>query len=131
MADAAIAEPKATFAFLDAFANSWNRHDTAATLAAMTDDCVFETSFGPTVTGTRYVGQAETRRGIEDVFKQFPDALWNGPRHFIAGDRGVTEWVFTGTRSDGTRVEVQGCDVFTFRDGKIAVKNSYRKQRTV
>jgi steroid delta-isomerase-like uncharacterized protein len=131
MADAAIAEPKATFAFLDAFANSWNRHDTAAILAAMTDDCVFETSFGPTVAGTRYVGQAETRRGIEDVFKQFPDALWNGPRHFIAGDRGVTEWVFTGTRSDGTRVEVQGCDVFTFRDGKIAVKNSYRKQRTV
>ena len=130
MADAAIAEPKATFAFLDAFANSWNRHDTAAILAAMTDDCVFETSFGPTVAGTRYVGQAETRRGIEDVFKQFPDALWNGPRHFIAGDRGVTEWVFTGTRSDGTRVEVQGCDVFTFRDGKIAVKNSYRKQRT-
>jgi steroid delta-isomerase-like uncharacterized protein len=131
MADAAIAEPKATFAFLDAFANSWNRHDTAAILAAMTDDCVFETSFGPTVAGTRYVGQAETRRGIEDVFKQFPDALWNGPRHFIAGDRGVTEWVFTGTRSDGTRVEVQGCDVFTFRDGKITVKNSYRKQRTV
>ena len=131
MADAAIAEPEATFAFLDSFANSWNRHDTAAILAAMTDDCVFETSFGPTVAGTRYVGQAETRRGIEDVFKQFPDALWNGPRHFIAGDRGVTEWVFTGTRSDGTRVEVQGCDVFTFRDGKIAVKNSYRKQRTV
>ena len=131
MADAAIAEPKATFAFLDAFANSWNRRDTAAILAAMTDDCVFETSFGPTVAGTRYVGQAETRRGIEDVFKQFPDALWNGLRHFIAGDRGVTEWVFTGTRSDGTRVEVQGCDVFTFRDGKIAVKNSYRKQRTV
>ncbi|WP_262269991.1 hypothetical protein [Microvirga yunnanensis] len=27
-------------------------------------------------------------------------------------------------------VEVQGCDVFTFQDGKIAVKNSYRKQRT-
>jgi hypothetical protein len=25
---------------------------------------------------------------------------------------------------------VQGCDVFTFRDGKISVKNSYRKQRT-
>jgi hypothetical protein len=27
-------------------------------------------------------------------------------------------------------VEVTGCDIFTFRDGKIAVKNSYRKQRT-
>jgi len=24
---------------------------------------------------------------------------------------------------------VQGCDLFTFRDGKIALKNSYRKNR--
>jgi len=27
-------------------------------------------------------------------------------------------------------VEVTGCDLFTFRDGRIAVKNSYRKQRS-
>jgi hypothetical protein len=39
--------------------------------------------------------------------------------------------VFAGTTRDGTAVEVQGCDVFTFRDGLIAVKNSYRKQRDV
>jgi ketosteroid isomerase-like protein len=32
-------------------------------------------------------------------------------------------------RADGTRVEVHGCDLFTFRDGKIALKNSYRKNR--
>ena len=60
----------------------------------------------------------------------FPDAQWGNPRHFIEGDRGVSEWTFTGTRvADGARVEVNGCDVFTFRDGKIAVKNSYRKNR--
>jgi ketosteroid isomerase-like protein len=59
----------------------------------------------------------------------FPDAQWNDPRHFVAGDRGVSEWRFTGTRSDGTRVEVNGCDVFTFRDGKIHVKDSFRKFR--
>lgn len=69
------------------------------------------------------------RRGVEEVFTTFRDAQWNEPKHFIAGDRGVSEWVFTATRPDGTRVEVQGCDVFTFRDGKIGVKNSYRKQR--
>jgi hypothetical protein len=26
-------------------------------------------------------------------------------------------------------VEVTGCDIFTFREGKIAVKNSFRKNR--
>ena len=32
-------------------------------------------------------------------------------------------------KRDGKRVEVTGCDLFTFRDGKIAIKNSYRKNR--
>jgi ketosteroid isomerase-like protein len=47
----------------------------------------------------------------------------------VAGDRGVSEWLFTGTTSDGKKVEVNGCDVFTFKDGKIALKNSYFKNR--
>ena len=50
-------------------------------------------------------------------------------RHFVVGDRGVSEWTFTGTRADGSHVEVHGCDIFTFRDGRIALKNSYRKNR--
>jgi steroid delta-isomerase-like uncharacterized protein len=119
-----------TTAFLDAFAEAWNRHDTDAILSMMTHDCVFESSRGPDVKGTVYTGQDEVRRGVEEVFATFPDVRWREPKHFIAGDRSVSEWVFTATAQDGTRVEVQGCDVFTFRDGKIAVKNSYRKQRT-
>jgi steroid delta-isomerase-like uncharacterized protein len=119
-----------TLSFLDAFADAWNRHDTDAILSMMAEDCIFEASRGPDVKGTVYTGQDEVRRGVDEVFAAFPDAKWNGPRHFVAGDRGVSEWVFTATSPDGSRVEVQGCDVFTFRDGKIAVKNSYRKQRT-
>ena len=89
---------------------------------------MFEASAGVGVKGTVYNGQRQVRKGVEMVF--LSDAKWSGPKHFISGDRGVTEWVFSGTRGDGVRVEVQGCDVFTFRDGKIAVKNSYRKQRS-
>jgi len=48
----------------------------------------------------------------------------------FAGDRGVTEWIFTGTTADGKKVEVTGCDVFTFRNGKIAVEESYFENRT-
>lgn len=85
---------------------------------------------GPEVCGTRSEGAAALRAGFPLVWKTFPDAQWRNARHFVAGDRGVSEWTFTGTQADGTRVEVCGCDLFTFRDGKIAVKNSYRKQRT-
>jgi ketosteroid isomerase-like protein len=116
-------------AFLDAFADAWNRHDADAILSMMTPDCVFEASRGPDRKGTVYTGTDQIRLGIADVFATFPDARWREPRHFVAGDRGVSEWVFAGTSKDGTAVEVQGCDVFTFRDGLIAVKNSYRKQR--
>lgn len=115
---------------LEGFADAFNRHDADAIMAFMTDDCVFESSAGPEVCGTHYAGRAAVRAGFEEVFATFPDARWGNARHFIHGDRGLSEWTFTGTRVDGTRVEVHGCDVFTFRDGKIAVKDSYRKNRT-
>jgi ketosteroid isomerase-like protein len=90
---------------LDDFAVAWNRHDPDAILS-MTEDCVFEASRGPDVKGPIFTGQAAVRRGIEEVFATFPDARWNNPKHFIAGDRGVSEWVFTATGPDGTHVEV-------------------------
>jgi steroid delta-isomerase-like uncharacterized protein len=116
---------------LEAFAEAFNRHDADAVMAFMTDDCVFDASAGPEMCGTRYVGTVAVRAGFAEVFATFPDAHWGEARHFVQGDRGVSQWTFTGTRVDGARVEVHGCDVFTFRDGKIAVKDSYRKNRAV
>lgn len=118
-----------TVELLQDFADAWNRHDVDGLMAFMTDDCVFEASAGPEISGTRYVGREQVRAGFADVFAAFPDAHWGNARHFVVGDRGVSEWTFTGTRADGTRVEVHGCDLFTFRHGKIALKNSYRKNR--
>jgi steroid delta-isomerase-like uncharacterized protein len=125
----AIAIQPVTVEVLQAFAEAWNRHDVDALMSFMADDCVFEASAGDDVCGTRYAGPAAVRAGFCDVWQTFPDAHWSGARHFVVGDRGVSEWIFTGTRADGTRVEVNGCDVFTFRGGKIALKNSYRKNR--
>jgi ketosteroid isomerase-like protein len=95
----------------------------------MTDDCVFEASAGARAEGQRSEGKQAVRAAYAAVFEAFPDAHWANPRHFIAGHRGVSEWTFTGTQKDGKRVEVTGCDLFTFRDGRIAIKNSYRKNR--
>jgi steroid delta-isomerase-like uncharacterized protein len=118
-----------TIEFLEAFADSWNRHDVDTIMSFMTPDCVFESSAGPDVCGTRYQGEQAVRAGFVQVWQAFPDAHWGTARHFVCGNRGVSEWTFTGTREDGTRVEVHGCDLFTFRDGRIALKNSYRKNR--
>ena len=123
------ATPEATTEVLQAFADAWNRHDADALMLFMTDDCVFESSAGADVFGSQYVGRDAVRAGFAEVWEVFPDAHWGSARHFVHGDRAVSEWTFTGTRADGTRVEVHGCDLFTLRDGGIFLKNSYRKNR--
>jgi steroid delta-isomerase-like uncharacterized protein len=125
----ANAIPEVTTDVLQAFAEAWNRHDVDALMSFMTEDCVFEASAGPDACGARYAGREAVRAAYAEVWKAFPDAHWGNARHLVHGVRGVSEWTFTGTRVDGSRVEVQGCDLFTFRDGKIALKNSYRKNR--
>ena len=115
--------------FLQSFADAFNRHDIDGIMELMTDDCVFEASGGPDLNGKRFTGQDEVRRAFIDVFETWPDAQWREARHFISGNRGFSEWIFTGTNKDGIRTEVTGCDLFSFKAGKIAVKNSYRKNR--
>src|SRR5213594_1344891 len=109
---------------LEAFGEAWNRHDVDAIMTFMADDCVFETTAGKEVCGTRYEGRERVREAFARVFKMFPDAHFGNACHFVAGDRGLSEWVFTGTTTEGKKLEVNGCDVFTFANGKIAKKDS-------
>jgi uncharacterized protein (TIGR02246 family) len=129
-AHAGTADDAAVVKMLDEFAAAWNRHDVAGLMACMADDCVFEATAGPDVAGTRHVGREAVRTAYSAIFETYKDGRWNNPRHFVAGNRAVSEWTFTGTTNAGAKVEVNGCDVFTLRGTKIVVKNSYRKQRT-
>ena len=49
------------------------------------------------------------------------------PQPLVSGDRGCSEWLLTGTTTQGEPVEVRGCDLFEFRGDKIARKDSYWK----
>lgn len=118
-----------TTRLLEALFDAFNSHDAAKVVSLMTDDCVFEAAAGAEVFGTRYKGRDAVRTAFENVWKGLPDVRWDVTGHFHAGDRAVSEWVFRATRADGSRIEVQGCDLFTLRDGKIAVKQAFRKER--
>ena len=114
---------------LEAFSAAWNAHDIDGLMSFMTDDCVFETVAGPEVFGSRFVGATAVRTAFESAWKNFPDAQWLNGKHVVSGDHGVSEWTFVGTGLDGKRIEANGVDIFTFRDGKILVKNAFRKNR--
>ena len=118
-------------ALLDRFAAAWNAHDVDALMECMVDgdDCAFYAAAGGTPKGGVSEGRAAVRAAYEAVWKKFPDAKWNNPTHFVSGERGITQWLFTGTTSDGKeKSNVHGCDVFEFKNGKILVKDTYRKQ---
>tara|TARA_R110000850_G_scaffold277144_3_gene424158 strand:- start:126312 stop:126725 length:414 start_codon:yes stop_codon:yes gene_type:complete len=117
--------------FLQAFADAWNQHDADLLMTFMTQDCIFDSSAGPLVHGTRYEGWDAVKAGYAAIWETFPDAQWLDAEHFVMGDRGVSEWTFKGTTKDGKVVEARGCDLFVFKNGKIKVKDSFRKNRSV
>lgn len=125
----ATSRPSVTTATLQAFSDAWNRHDIDALMSFMTDDCVFQTAAGPDAFGTRYSGAQAVRKAFAAAWEAVPDAQWINGRHFVHGDFGTSQWTFTGTAADGSRIEADGIDVFTFRDGKIQLKNVFRKAR--
>jgi ketosteroid isomerase-like protein len=114
-------------AFVARFNTVWNGHDLDGIMAMMTDDVVFEASFGKDPWGTRAIGRAAVREQVAEILQRIPDVQWNEIRHFACPELAVVEWITTGTPRGGTRFEVYGCDVLALRDGRIAAKRSFRK----
>lgn len=118
-----------SLALLEAFAEAYNRHDIEALLALMTEDGVFDMASGPEACGQRHQGREALRSSLAWAWHHWPDARWEEAVHVVSGDRGFSEWVFRGTDAEGRLTEVRGVDLFELRDGLIARKDSYRKQR--
>ena len=109
---------------------AFNRHDLDAIMSHFADDCVLETPRGPEPWGTRFVGRDEVRRGLMARFEGIPDVHYSDDDHFVSGSRGVSEWTISGTTVEGGRIEVRGCDLWTFGDdGTLTRKNSFWKIR--
>ena len=115
---------------LEAITQAFDQHDLEGILVHFTDDAVFEAPRGPDAWGTRFVGLEAIREGFAGRFAGIPDIRYQGDAHFVDGDRGASEWTLSGTTTDGLRIEVRGCDLWTFRDGKVSKKDSFWKIRT-
>lgn len=112
---------------LEAVLTAFNRHDLDAIMAHFADDAVLETPRGVNPWGTRFSGNAAVREGLAARFAGIPDVHYSEDSHWVCGDRGVSEWLLTGTLSTGERIAVRGCDHWQFRDNKIIRKDSYWK----
>ena len=122
MADAQVEIPQ-----LEGFLDAFNDHDVDAIMSFFSDDCVLDMPRGPGPGGRRLVGKEQVREGIQSRLDGIPDVHYGDERHFACGDRGVSEWTIRGTQATCEPIEVRGCDLFEFRDGKISRKDSFWK----
>jgi ketosteroid isomerase-like protein len=105
---------------IEAFGAAWAAHDLDATLAFLTDDCVFEAT-GPAPDGRLHVGPGAIREAWAAIFAD-SSSRFEAEQTFAAGDRVVQLW-----RYDWDGGHVRGVDVFRVRDARVSEKLSYVK----
>jgi hypothetical protein len=100
-----------------------NARDRAATAALFAADSQFHAG----ASGACFEGP----EAITDAMFGFLDAHKSGHfetvREVLASDEAYSEWKWVGVTTEGAAAESHGCDYYLIRDGKVAVKNTFRK----
>jgi ketosteroid isomerase-like protein len=112
---------------LDGIADAFNAHDIDRVMSYFSPHCSLDMPRGSEPHGKRFIGIEDVRRGILGRFETTPDVNYGELEHFASGDCGISRWLLTGTKLNGEKVKVRGCDFFTFLGGKVIRKDSYWK----
>lgn len=112
---------------LDGLVDAFNAHDIDKIMTYFDDECSLDMPRGPEPHGSRYIGRENVRRGLLTRFETTPDVHYGDVENFVDGNTGISKWLLTGTTPSGEKIEVRGCDFYTFRDGKVVRKDSYWK----
>jgi ketosteroid isomerase-like protein len=114
-------------ATLKALVEAFNAHDLDRIMSFFAEDAVLEMPRGPNPWGSRHEGAAEVRAALQGRFEGLPDVHYGNDVHFVDGSMGISHWTLTGMQASGERIEVRGCDFYTFGNGKIIKKDSFWK----
>ncbi len=100
-----------------------NVRDREATAAVFALDGVFR----PGAAGTSFEGP----EAIADALFGFLGAHRSGQfetvHEVFAGGEAYSEWKWVGVTNEGEPAESYGCDYYLVRDGKVAVRSTFRK----
>jgi len=108
------------------FNDAFNRHDVAAMMELMSDDCVFENT-DPAPDGTRYSGKEAVTQFWDGFFRESPQAHIEVEEIFGLGLRCVMRWKYQWVDQAGQTGHVRGVDIFQIKNGLICEKLSYVK----
>ena len=115
---------------VDSVGDAFNANDVDAVMKHFAEDATFDHAVGPEEYGVRFEG-AETIRGVfAGLFERVENVHWETLDCTISGNKVFCEFRRTATNKDGTRDVCLSVDIMTYRDGLIAHKDTYYKQRT-
>ena len=114
-------------AALHGLAAAFNAHDIDGVMSFFASDSSLDMPRGNEPHGTRFQGIEQVKKGLMGRFVSTPDVHYGDLEHFVSGNCGISKWLLTGTKLNGEKVKVQGCDFYTFRGGHVVRKDSYWK----
>ena len=112
---------------LQAFLDAFNAHDLDVIMSFFAEDCVIDMPRGPGPGAGGWWARTRSGRASGRGSTASRTSTTATTATGSCGDRGVSEWTIRGTQATGERIEVRGCDLFEFVDGKISRKDSFWK----
>lgn len=115
--------------FADRWLAGWNDHDADALTALCTEDVLWE---DPALPGPER-GRQAVREYLDGTWSMFPDLAFTLPEPSmigLEGPRAAQVWRMTGTMlgsdpwagfaATGKQIDVEGIDIYEFRDGLVS-----------
>jgi ketosteroid isomerase-like protein len=93
-----------------------NAHDLEAQVACFRDDYRSEQPAHPNRT---FIGREQVRQNWSTLFESIPDFRAELLRLAVVDNEEWAEWIWHGTKQDGTPLEERGVTIFGIRDGRI------------
>ena len=120
-----------TIDLLNTIQDAFNRHDVDGILSYFHDQCEWLMARGPDPWEARRLkGKQAIAQVLSARYEVIPDMRWDDMTHFISADgsKACSEWTVRGTPNDGSpALDYLGCDIWTFSDGAVRVKDTYWK----
>lgn len=114
---------------LKKFGKAFNAGDITAILDCVTDDFEWVFSEGPEAPFGRVVrGREAVAAALAERASEFSAMRFSETEVLYADDRVIGVFRCTATKAGGEKIDARGVDIYTFRDGRIARKDSYLKQ---
>jgi len=100
-----------------------NARDREATVALFASDGVFR----PGAAGASFEGPEAIADALFGFLGAHESGQFETAHEVFAGDEAYHEWKWVGVTNEGEPADSHGCDYYLIRDGKVAVRSTFRK----